>query len=57
MSDVSVPDGRDRPPLSTKAAVAVLSAFVRAVNAGHEVSTTGRFLALDALDVLEREDA
>jgi len=48
---------RDDGPLTPKAAVAVLSAFVRAVNAGHEVSTLGRFLALDALDVLEREAA
>ena len=48
---------RDDGTQTPKAAVAVLSAFVRAVNAGHEISATGRFLALDAIDVLEREGA
>ena len=57
MSNPSVSQGRDGSPLTASAAVAILTAFVHAANADHELSTKARFLALDALDVLRTEVA
>lgn len=43
--------------LTARGALAVLTAFVTAVNAGQHLSDQARFLALDALEILSRKVA
>ena len=55
MSYSTLPASRTVNPMNHEVAVAVLSAFVLAVNSGHHLSDDGRSLAAEAIAVLERE--